>query len=169
MKLIGDGKYQLGGPNNDSLGLPVSPPKNLPATIKANGYTLLRRTAFHVTLVAIGKIVERYDVAVPDFLSKIAADFLSFTSDNEIKLLQYRNEFRFAQQDDHRSIVVMCDVSNLEKFFTQMNEKYGLCVEYPPTHVTLYTLQPDAGIFLIDAHDIKQLTRPIEIPAFHLD
>ena len=67
-------------------------------------------------------------------------------------------------QDDLRSVVVMCEISNLNNFFDSVNRKYGLAIEYPPTHVTLYTLESKPGIFLTDSSDIKNLTKTIENP-----
>ena len=58
----------------------------------------------------------------------------------------------------------MCKISNLNEFFEILNRKYGLDIEYPPTHVTLYTLESKPGIFLTDASDIKNLTKPISNP-----
>lgn len=162
MRLITNGKYQLGGEREETIGLPVFP-QNLPTSIEVEGYTLLRRTDFHVSLVAIGKIIKKHGITDPEFLQNVIADFLEFIKDNEIALLRYRNEFKFVAENERRSVVVMCDVSNLDRFFTRMNEKYHVNAEYPPTHVTLFTLQPNSGIYLVDARGIASLTKPIEI------
>jgi hypothetical protein len=63
---------------------------------------------------------------------------------------------------------VRCNVSNLDKFFELINKKYGLNIEYPPAHVTLYTLKDKLGIFLTDNDDIKKLTKLIPNPIGHL-
>jgi len=63
------------------------------------------------------------------------------------------------------SLVVMCDVSNLDKFFDLINEKYQLNIEYPPTHVTLYTLQPNKGVFLTNSDEINNLTKVVSKPS----
>lgn len=155
-------KYQLGGPKEDTIGLPVSV-VNLPEKIDVEGCTLLLKSSFHVSLVCIGKIIEKYNVSIPNFINKVVDDFCEFTKENNIDFISYSGESRFVAQNERRSVVVMCDVSNLDKFFKFINQKYGLNVEYPPTHVTIYTLQPDKGIFLTDSEDIKQLTKSITI------
>lgn len=163
-KLIcGGEKYELGGPKLDTIGLPVSM-TNLPAIIEIEGYTLSLKTEFHVSLVYIGKIAEKNKIGDPDIVEKIVADFCEFTRQNKIELLRYRNDFRFVTRDDNRSVVIMCDISNLDKFFNFLNQKYALELEYPPTHVTLYTLQPNIGIFLTDSEDISKTTKQIDIP-----
>ena len=45
-----------------------------------------------------------------------------------------------------------------------LNQTYGLNLEYPPTHVTLYTLQPNFGIFLTDSTDIARRTKIVPNP-----
>lgn len=165
--ICGEQKYQLGGPREDTVGLPVSV-TGLPEKVEIEGYTLFLKTSFHVSLVCIGKIIEKHKVIIPDFINKIVDDFCEFTWTNSINFLRYRNEFRLAVQNEKRSIVVMCDISNLDEFFKFMNKKYNLNVEYPPTHITLYTLQLDKGIFITDAEDIEKFTKLITNPGLIL-
>lgn len=162
-KLICDGRYRLGGSKEDTIGLPISL-SGLPQKIEINGYELLLKTEFHVSLICIGKIIEKNNLSIPDFVNKIIADFCGFTEHTNIDLAQLRDEFRFASENERRTVVVMCDISNLNKFFDLVNQKYGLNLEYPPTHVTLYTLQPDVGIFLTDTSDLNRLTNKIKVP-----
>lgn len=151
----------------DTIILPVSI-TGLPTEINAEGYKLTPRNEFHVSLVCIGKIIEKHNVSIPEFISKVTGDFCDFVQANNIDFLRYRDEFKFAAQNEKRSVVVMCDVSNLEKFFVLLNKKYGLNLEYPPTHVTLYTLQQQMGIYLTDSEDIKKLTKLIPNPGLVL-
>lgn len=166
--ICGQGRYILGGPSEDSIGLPVSFSK-LPAKIEVEGQTLLLRTMFHTTLVAIGKIIEKNKIETPDFLDKVVAYFCEFTQTNDISIMGFRDEFKFATEGERRSVVVMCDVSNLNKFFDLINERYDLQLEYPPIHVTLYTLQLDEGIFLTDTKDIETMTKPIPNPGIKFE
>ena len=166
--ICGQGRYVLGGPNEDSIGLPVSISK-LPEKINVEGYSLSVRTSFHITLVAIGKIMKKYKVVVPDFIDKVVDDFCEFTQKKNIDLSRFHDELKFASEKEKRSIVMMCDISSLNHFFDLINEKYGLQVEYPPTHATLYTLQQDKGIFLTDSKDIETMTKPIENPGIKLE
>lgn len=156
-------KFEIGGPKEDTIGLPVTF-SGLPPAIEVEGHTLSLKTAFHVSLVCIGKIAEKNNLTDPDLINKISADFCKFANHTNIDLLRYRDEFLLVSEAERRAVVVMCDISNLDKFFDFINQRYGLHVEYPPTHVTLYTLQPNAGIFLMDNDDIRKLTELIARP-----
>jgi len=164
VKTIGkDGRYTVSGPKVDTIGLPV-PLQGLPPIIQVKGYTLLARTHFHVSLVCIGQIAMKHNLTDPGLVEKIIADFETYTEHARIDFLGFRNEFRFVQEADMRSVIVMCDVSNLKEFFTLINTKYGVHLEYPPTHVTLYTLQLNVGIYVTDTADLATKTEAIPAP-----
>lgn len=158
------GSYVLGGPMGDSIGLPVECP-GLPESIIVGDLALLKREDFHVTLVALGEIARKRTVAIPDFILQAVDTFCVYEQEHPISLVGYTGEFRFVSQGERRSVVAMCEVSNLRPFFDNLNGGFNLDAEYPPTHVTLYTLQPNQGIFLTDSNDLLNLTRPIEVEA----
>lgn len=159
-KTICGGKFVFG---HNTISLPVFL-KDVPNEITFKEETFSLSSFLHVSLVCVGKIVEKYNISIPDFENKIINDFCEFSQNNDIKLTEYSNEFKFVAQSDRKTIVAMCKVSNLNKFFEFMNKKYGLNIEYPPTHVTLYKLPEKLGIFLTDANDIKNFTKPIPNP-----
>jgi hypothetical protein len=136
----------------------------LPSEIRVEGYTLLLKSSFHVSLVCTGKIIEKYNISTPDFTNSVISDFCEFTKKQSVNLINWSNEFRFVTQNERRSIIAMCEISNLNKFFDLLNNKYQLGIEYPPTHVTLYTLQLDKGIFLTTSEDIEELTKIVKAP-----
>ena len=137
---------------------------NLPEEIEIDGYKLFLKSNFHISLVCLGKIIEKHDISIPDFENLVIKDFCEFTKNNDISLVKYSGEFRFVAEKEKRSVILMAEVSNLDKFFNILNQKYGLNVESQPTHVTLYTLQPDMGIFITDSKDLENLTKVIESP-----
>ncbi len=145
------------------IGLPVTL-SGLPDSIEVKGEKLLIRSSFHISLVCIGKIIEKQQVSDAHFTQSVIEDFNDFTNTHEIELIRYLDEFRLATEDNKRSVVVRCEVSNLDLFFEHLNKKYKLSLETPPAHVTLYTLQPDIGIFLVDSADIENLTVLIPAP-----
>lgn len=161
LELICANKYQF-NTTNKVIGLPIRL-ENLPSRLKIEDNDLVLKTSFHVSLVCVGKIIEKYNVSIPNFESKITNDFCEFSNQNDIKVLEYNN-FKFVTEKDQKTVVVMCKVLNLDRFFKILNEKYGLNIEYPPTHVTLYVLPGKSGIFLTDENDIKNLTSPISNP-----
>jgi hypothetical protein len=160
-KLICENKFQF-NIRNKVIGLPIKF-DNLPSKLIIEENELVLKDSFHISLVCIGKIIEKYNVSIPDFENIIINDFCEFSKTNEIKVLEY-NDFKFVVENDLKSIVVMCKISNLNKFFDIINKKFGLKIEYPPTHATLYTLPNKLGIFLTDLNDIKNLTKSISNP-----
>ncbi|MDD4531615.1 MAG: hypothetical protein PHH21_02840 [Candidatus Pacebacteria bacterium] len=137
---------------------------NLPKQIEVEGCKLTLKSNFHVSLVCVEKIMEKHRISIPDFENLVIKDFCDFIKNNDFSLIRYRDEFRFATENEKKSIVVMAEVSNIDKFFNILNKKYGLKAEVQPTHVTLYTLQPDIGIFITDSKDLEHLTKTIKSP-----
>lgn len=168
--ICGGSKYELVGTNKDTLSLPIRL-DGLPQEVEVQGRTLYLPMPFHVSLVYIGKIIERYKVSIPDFLEKVVEDFCSFTSTRDIELTRYNNDqYKFVSRDDTKqTVVVLCEVSNIDRFYDFINEKYGLDLKYPATHVTLYnTLKGQPGIWLMDKDDIRDCTTPIDNPVGYL-
>jgi ribonuclease BN (tRNA processing enzyme) len=147
----------------ENISLPASL-KDLPPEIEVEGHRLLLKSVFHASLICIGKIIEKYNVLIPDFENIVIKDFCDFTKNHDISITGYRNEFRFVTQDEKRSVIIMVNVSNLDNFFALLNRKYDLKVEVQPAHVTLYTLQPDIGIYLTSSGDMEKLTKVIKNP-----
>ena len=109
-------------------------------------------------------MVKKHNISIPNFRDSVLRDFCDFIATNDINLLDYLNDFKYVEEGSLKTTIVMCEVSNLDKFFGILNEKYGLKLEYPPTHVTLYAHDGKTGIFLTDSSDIRNLTKPVENP-----
>jgi|SRR3989344_2802800 len=160
-KLICGKKYEF---SHQTIQLPISL-ENLPEEIKVKGDTFYFPSSFHVSLVYIGKIIEKYSISIPNFENKIIEDFCNFVKTDKVELVTYTNEYKFAFRNNLKTVVVMCEVSNINKFFDLINKKYRLNIRYPVTHVTLYnTLKGKPGIYLMDSEDIENFTVPIENP-----
>ena len=160
-KLICGKKYEF---SHQTIQLPISL-ENLPEEIKVKGDTFYFPSSFHVSLVYIGKIIEKYSISIPNFENKIIEDFCNFVKKDKVELVTYTNEYKFAFRNNLKTVVVMCEVSNINKFFDLINKKYRLNIRYPVTHVTLYnTLKGKPGIYLMDSEDIENFTVPIENP-----
>ena len=162
--ICGGDKYIRGG-RTDVIYINLSI-ENLPEEISVEGYTLYFPNFFHISLIYIGHIIKKYNITIPDFSNKIVEDFCDFTATNEIAITRYKNEeYRFVSRESKKTVVVMCEVSNLNKFFDYINKKYGLNIKHPAPHVTLYGNQKnEPGVYLMDEDDIKNFTVPIENP-----
>ena len=158
--ICGGERYQYG---SRTIGIPVAV-SNLPKEIEVEGYKLLAKTEFHSSLVYAGRIADKYGFYSADFEQKVLADFCAYTAAHSIEFVRFTGEFRFVDKEDKKTVVAMCEISNLAPFIDFLNKKYSLKLEYPPTHVTLFTLQLNAGVFLIDAEDLQKSTKIIPAP-----
>ena len=132
----------------------------LPASLAVEEYKLHLRSSFHVSLVCVKNIL----VDCPDSEEVILDTFESFLKKQEITFSNFTGEFRLATVNERVSVVAMCEVLNLKDFFDALNKKLKSNIPYQPTHVTLYTLQPDAGIGLNSQAELEKLSRPIAVP-----
>lgn len=132
----------------------------LPATISVEGETLQRRSSFHVSLLCVRDMVEKYG----DLEKRILEFFCSFVKDHDISFIKYTGEFRFTQNEERKSVVALCEISNLKNFSESLGRELGIDIPPQPTHVTLYTLQPDAGIGLNSSADMSEKSVPVEVP-----
>jgi hypothetical protein len=151
-------RYRFG---SRTIGLPVAV-SDLPKEIE--GYKLLAKTEFHVSLVYVGRIADRYGITDSNFERKVIDDFCAYTAENKVEFARFTGEFRFVDKEDRKTVVAMCEILNLTRFIELLNTKYSLTLEYPPTHVTLYTLQLNVGVFLIDSEDLQKSTKIIPAP-----
>jgi hypothetical protein len=152
---------------NDTIGLPVDL-SDLPESIVAEGITLLRKSNFHISLICIGQLVTRHSIAIQNFQQLVVDEFCKFTAQNDISFVRFRSEYRLATLNERRALIILCDVTNLDRFFAHINNTFGLTLETQPTHLTLFTLQQDKGIFLIDQADIVTRTKFIADPGLNI-
>ncbi|MDQ5954269.1 MAG: hypothetical protein QG583_197 [Patescibacteria group bacterium] len=159
--ICGGAKYTISATN--TIGLPVLL-NNLPSEIIIQGNKLFLKPSFHVSLVCINEIIKKHKVIMPLFRDEVLKTFCDFVSNNPIDFLNYKNEFRYIEENNLKTVIVMCEISNLSKLFEFINSRYNLNIEYPPTHVTLYAHDGKTGIFLTDTNDIENLTKSISNP-----
>lgn len=153
----------IGCPGGATIALPVSI-NDLPQEVEVKGKTLHLKDSFHVSLVCAGEILKKHEVDMDNFVKKVEKDFCNFIQDNPVELTGYEDEYRFVEEGDNYTLIVMCSVSNLDKFFDLLNQTHDLNLEYPPTHVTLYSLIPNTGIFVSDSSDIDEKTKVVQNP-----
>jgi hypothetical protein len=139
---------------------PVEAP-NLPETISVEGLTLLKKSEYHVSLAYVQHLL----ASEPEIEIKVFESLLAFNEKSEVSFLKYTGEFRFAQDGERKTVVALCEVSNLEAFRNHMKAKLGIDLPPQPTHVTIYTLQPEVGIGLNSPAVMEDKSTPIEVPA----
>lgn len=149
-------KYKYG---DGYIYLPVKI-NNLPERITIEGYSLQIKPEFHCSLVCI-KCIKSEDKNIEE---KIIKYFCDFVSKNDVSLIKYRNEFRLVKKEEKVSVIVMCDISNLESFFHTLEKEYNIKADTQLTHVTIYTLQPNIGIGVSSQSELNKLTTLVDIP-----
>lgn len=160
MGLIPEGnnreKYKF---NDGYIFLPLTI-ENLPSKLNVSGYELLLKEEFHCSLVCIKDLQEKYGRDAEEKVTKLFYDFIL---KNKIAFVKYRNEFRLVQRGERVSVIVMCDISNIDTFFKLMDQELGIKSDTQPTHVTIYTLQPNMGIG-VNTDQGLQATKEVEVP-----
>lgn len=146
-----------------SLSLDVDPKQ-----VSIEGSALLLKSKFHVTLLPIQQLIERYAINIPNFETSAVEDFCQYVKENPIKFLSFSNEYRLVSQNNLKTLVVMCEVTNYDGLFALINKKYSLAMEVPRTHVTIYSSEPDKGTYLINSKDIQQITKIVDVPNLYI-
>lgn len=144
--------------SNGYIMLPV-PMDPLPDTVVVEGVRLTRKTAFHVSLLCVKNILAR----APHAENEIGDLFRTVAERSVIALSAYIPDFRLAVRDDRMSLIVRCTVSSLKWYFDLVSNRLGTQVPYQPTHVTLYTKEPDVGIGLNSYAELNEWTRRISV------
>lgn len=143
------------------IGLPIEINASLPKEIGVESNTLTIKSSFHISLVCVKNILNQN--SREGLEKKIIESFCKFTTENDISFIRFTDEFRFAISEGRKTIVAMCEVSNLNKFFRLLSEELGVEVPTQPTHVTLYTLQPDLGIGLNSQEELEDKSKVVKV------
>ena len=146
-----------------SIAIPLLIP-NLPRKVSLDNSIFVLKSEFHATVLPIIKIKEKNKIFDTKFDDFIIDYFCRYVENRPIEFIKYTGEFRIASKRDKKTIIAMCELSNLPDLYKMINEKYNLKLEVPPAHVTMYTLYNKLGIFIIDSDDINKMTKSVKIP-----
>ena len=136
--------------------------ENLPETVIVNGTILHRKSSFHVSLLCVKDIVAGNGIEIEQKLLNV---FCSFVGEHNISLVSYLDEFRFAEDAERKTLVVRCTINGLKEFFSYIESSLGIVVLSQPTHVTLYTLQPNIGIGLNSLEAMESKSTQVQVSA----
>jgi hypothetical protein len=125
-----------------------------------------RKHEFHVTALSAKRLVNLTAQDIDSVWRAVEATALR----QEIGEVRLRvRELREVNEDDERTLVVMCDVDGLDELYETLSKRLDAVIPPPPAHVTLYTRPGGEGIGLHDDDDLRELTRPLtdgEVDAF---
>ena len=151
--------------DNDYISLILNDFVDLPNEVTVNGKNLRRKSEFHVSLMALKHIlpfINADDVGVTE--NNLVQDFLDYQRSALLTEFILTGELRYVQRDERKTIVAMVSAPKIEDLFEQLREKYEAKIPTQPTHITLYTLQPEAGIGLFSQKELTRDSKEIFLP-----
>ena len=136
----------------------------LPDHVNINADTLYLKGELHISLLCAKKIAALIDSERADEIQQeLVKEFISFTSTTPLDSFKPSKTFRLVKRNDRQTIVMMVDVPNLDKLFNHLSQKYGGALPLQPTHITLYTLQPEAGIGILSRMELERDSELVEV------
>lgn len=138
---------------------------DLPETVKINGYELFVKSEFHISLICVKRIAPIIGgVDRAELENEIVNFFLDFIKSTPLIDYSFDNVYRLVRKDERAALVGMVNVPGIEKLFAGLEKKFGVTLPLQPTHITLYTLQPDAGIGILSEEQLEEISEIIEVP-----
>lgn len=134
---------------------------NLPDTIEIEGYTLLKKGEFHASLMAVKHLVPllHTDEAALEQL------FLTFQQNHTLTNIELTNELRLVRRDKKVSVIIMVTMPEITELFETLRCRYRhRDIPTQPTHITLYTLQPEAGIGIFSDQELEKDSVAVSLP-----
>ncbi len=114
---------------------------DVPERLHVAGRDWFRRPEFHVTTFTPGDLAEAFDVDEAALVRVGARHRDELTQRRDIRF-----DGRVARvHADHggQTLVAFCDVAGLDDVYERLSAAVGRSLPVPPTHVTLYTSQPE--------------------------
>lgn len=150
--------------SNGYIGLMNLELSDLPATQQVEGYELLLKSEFHISLICAKRIAALIDTdKATEIEAEIVEAFMGFIVNEPLTDYALTDEYRLVKKDDRVTLVAMAAVPGLDGFFNELERKYGLGLPTQPTHITLYTLQPEAGIGILSQEELGQNSTIVDV------
>jgi len=139
--------------------------KNTPDKLLINGNELYKKSEFHISIMAVVELAPLLDPEDIERASELLKqDFLDFVATNDMTQFTLTGEYRLVTRDDRMTLVAMVDLQGIEELFEYLRRKYYIDFPTQPTHITLYTLQPGAGIGILSREELENDSVSVEIP-----
>lgn len=139
--------------------------QNLPETISVDSYELLKKGEFHVSIMALKNLAPMLNPENPEQASEqLEQDFLEFVKTHDLADFHLTGESRLVTRDERVTVVVMVELKNINELFDYLRSKHGVDFPTQPTHITMYTLQPEAGIGILSQEELTDSSSVVDIP-----
>lgn len=126
----------------------------LPAQIETLGSHWLRKVEFHLTAVPaalIGRIGKR-SVDAWDLVADVAngRSIGPVFAHDEVRAVLHPTE------PGLRTVIVMADAKAISSLYEDLSDAFAQALRPPPTHITLYSTDPERGIGIDDPRQLAE-------------
>lgn len=147
--------------------LPTAGFTNLPETVDVGGYSLAKKSEFHVTVINARKIAREIAKGDPVETERMERELQTLLSeylrDHRIEFVRFEEDLRLATAGGLVSIAARCVMNGVEGYFDMIRQRYGIVVPSQPTHVSIYTL-PGTGAVGIDSKEEMEHFTKVALP-----
>lgn len=151
--------------SNGYIGLMNLDLGDLPATISVAGYDLLLKSEFHISLICAKKIAAIVNETEADKIeAEIVEAFKKFIATNPLADYEVAGEYRLVEHGERVTLIAMTNVPGIENFFAELEKKFETKLPLQPTHITLYTLQPEVGIGILSQEELEHNSTAVDAP-----
>lgn len=123
--------------------LPIESFSALPETVEVDGYSLRKKTEFHITVINARGFARKLSAMGRGEENEIEIKILSllavYVQKHPIALTEFIDDIRLAQTSERTSLAARCRVANLNGFFEELNATFGTEFLVQEPHVSLYT------------------------------
>lgn len=153
--LYGDGYITLG---NIML-------RGLPDVVHVEGYELVRKSELHISLACTKRLAPLIDPARPvDVERELVEEFKDVATVEPLDDFELLPEFRLVQKGIKKTLIVMAFVPGLELLYDELRDRFQTELPTQPTHITLYTLQPEAGTGILSRQQLSEISHVVDVP-----
>lgn len=138
---------------------------DLPDRIWVEGHELLRKSEFHVSLLCIKKIAPLINIRAAEKIeAELVEEFKDFIKMTPLATYTATDEYRLVKRDSRVTLVQIVTVPGIDDLFAHLEKKYKTKLPVQVTHITLYTLQPGAGIGIFSQDELERDAHVVEVP-----
>ena len=137
----------------------------MPETICVEGRTLHKKSEFHVSLMALKHLAPMLDSEhVEQAAETLTQSFLEFANEHDLTSFRLTGEYRLVKRAERVTIVAMVKLDNIAELFDYLHTTHGVDFPVQPTHITIYTLQPEMGIGILSEDELTNESTVANVP-----
>lgn len=141
-------------------------------TVSIDGETLYAKEKFHMSILGIKNyakaLTEKLQINPGEAEERILRESARILGEKPVRFLRFVDDIRLVEEDDKKTIAVMCEAENLDNFFDKLREALGIEIATQPVHSTIYTREGGCGIGMINQDELDSFSKPLtedELPS----